>query len=112
MHLPDYDDAIARLIADIDAATRHVHLLYYIFADDPIGNRVGDALVRASGRGGACRVLSWPTTLLLSPCRAARASVAGSASRLALHRDPGNASPALEIRNPSRFAPGAATTAC
>jgi cardiolipin synthase len=55
--LPDYDGAIARLIADIDAATHHVHLLYYIFADDPTGNRVADALVRARGRGVDCRLL-------------------------------------------------------
>lgn len=55
--LPDYDEAIARLIADVDAARHHVHLLYYIFADDPTGNRVADALVRAHQRGVECRVL-------------------------------------------------------
>ncbi len=55
--LPGYDDAITRLIADVDAARHHVHLLYYIFADDPTGNRVADALVRARGRGVVCRVL-------------------------------------------------------
>jgi cardiolipin synthase len=55
--LPDYEGAIVRLIADIDAAVHHVHLLYYIFADDGTGNRVGDALVRARGRGVICRLL-------------------------------------------------------
>lgn len=52
-----YDDWIARLVSDIDAARERVHLLYYIFADDATGQRVCDALVRAAGRGVACRVL-------------------------------------------------------
>src|SRR5262245_45093287 len=55
--LPGYDASIARLVADIDAAKKHVHLLYYIFADDEIGMRVVDALRRASQRGVKCRVL-------------------------------------------------------
>src|SRR6185503_13716566 len=55
--LDDYEGAIDRLVADIDAATHHVHLLYYIVADDRTGNRVGDALVRAAGRGVSCRVM-------------------------------------------------------
>src|SRR5262249_25721780 len=32
--LVDYDQTIARIIADIDQAKNHVHLLFYIFADD------------------------------------------------------------------------------
>jgi cardiolipin synthase len=55
--LPDYDKAIARLAADIDAAKHHVHLLYYIFADDRMGHLVADALYRARKRGVICRVL-------------------------------------------------------
>jgi cardiolipin synthase len=55
--LDDYDGAVGRLVGDIDAATHHVHLLYYIFADDRTGNRVADALVRAAGRGVSCRVM-------------------------------------------------------
>jgi cardiolipin synthase len=55
--LADYAGAIDRLIADIDAARHHVHLLYYIFADDDTGRRVVDALVRAVKRGVQCRVL-------------------------------------------------------
>ncbi len=54
---PDYSGWIARLIADIDEARRNVHLLFYIFADDPTGLSVSDALIRAAGRGVACRVL-------------------------------------------------------
>ncbi|HKB41025.1 MAG TPA: cardiolipin synthase, partial [Gemmataceae bacterium] len=55
--LTDYDGAINRLVADIDAATHHVHLLYYIFANDGTGRRVADALTRAARRGVTCRVL-------------------------------------------------------
>jgi cardiolipin synthase len=52
-----YDDIIARLIGDIDAARDHVHLLTYIFADDETGTRVIEALARAVRRGVECRVL-------------------------------------------------------
>ena len=55
--LSDYQEAIARLVADIDAASDHVHLLYYIFAADRTGTLVAEALVRATGRGVRCRVL-------------------------------------------------------
>lgn len=55
--LPDYDESIGRLVADIAAARRHVHLLYYIFADDRAGLRVIEALSQAAARGIPCRVL-------------------------------------------------------
>jgi cardiolipin synthase len=55
--LTNYQGAIDRLIADIDAAQGHVHLLYYIFADDRTGHAVLDALARAVKRGVRCRVL-------------------------------------------------------
>lgn len=55
--LADYDGTIGRLVADIDAARDHVHLLYYIFAADDTGIRVADALERAVKRGVQCRVL-------------------------------------------------------
>jgi cardiolipin synthase len=55
--LGNYNDTIDRLIADIDAAKSHVHLLYYIFANDATGNRVMDAIIRAARRGVRCRVL-------------------------------------------------------
>jgi cardiolipin synthase len=42
---------------DIDAATEHCHLLFYIWLDDAAGTRIGRALVRAAARGVACRVL-------------------------------------------------------
>src|SRR5258708_18664317 len=55
--LTDYAGAIDRLIADIDQARHHVHLLYYIYGDDETGRRVADALARAVKRGVECRVL-------------------------------------------------------
>jgi cardiolipin synthase A/B len=48
---------IDRLVADIDAAQTHVHLLFYIFTGDDTGRRVIDALTRAARRGVKCRVL-------------------------------------------------------
>jgi len=56
--LADYQGAIERLVADIDAARDHVHLLYYIFENDATGRRVADALTRAAGRGVTCRLLA------------------------------------------------------
>lgn len=56
--LPDYAGSIARLVADIDAATDHVHLLTYIFAPDATGARVVAALSGAARRGVQCRVMA------------------------------------------------------
>jgi cardiolipin synthase len=52
-----YYGAVDRLVADIDAASQHVHLLYYIFAHDETGTRVAAALGNAVARGVQCRVL-------------------------------------------------------
>ncbi len=56
--LPIYEDSIARLVADIDAATDHVHLLTYIFAPDATGQCLASALTRAAQRGVQCRVMA------------------------------------------------------
>jgi len=45
------------LIADIDAAEHACHLLYYIWMVGSRPDEVGEALVRAAGRGVRCRVL-------------------------------------------------------
>ena len=55
--LPDYAGSLDRLVADIDAAAHHVHLLFYIFEADATGRRVADAVIRAAKRGVKCRVL-------------------------------------------------------
>lgn len=53
----DTDSAIARMVADIDSASAHVHLLTYIFLDDESGRAVADALIAAAKRGVKVRVL-------------------------------------------------------
>ena len=55
--LDDYAGSIARLIADIDAAQRHAHLLFYIMEDDATGRSVADAIARAVARGVQCRLM-------------------------------------------------------
>ena len=45
--LTETNDVIDRLVEDIDAAQKHVHLMFYIFVDDETGQRVAQALVRA-----------------------------------------------------------------
>ena len=52
-YIGDSNLMIDRLVADIDAAKGHVHLLYYIFAPDESGRKVADALMRARARGVA-----------------------------------------------------------
>jgi len=56
--LPDYAGSLARLIADIDAATHHVHVLTYILSDDATGQSVAEALGRAVKRGVICRMMA------------------------------------------------------
>lgn len=53
----DTDATLDSMIADIDAAKSHVHLLTYIYLDDSAGRRVGDALRRAAKRGVTVRLL-------------------------------------------------------
>lgn len=55
--LTDYHGSIDRLVDDIDNAREHVHLLYYIFNYDGVGQRVLSALKRAAARGVKCRLL-------------------------------------------------------
>lgn len=56
--LTDYGATLRRLVADIDNAQDHVHLLFYIFAADAATAPVIDALGRAVQRGVRCRVLA------------------------------------------------------
>jgi cardiolipin synthase len=55
--ISQYDASIEALVGDIDRARTHAHILTYIFADDATGQKVIAALIRASARGVACRVL-------------------------------------------------------
>jgi len=70
--ITDYHVAIDRLVADIEAAQRHVYLMYYIFRDDTTGQRVAAALASAAARGVSCRLLgdgygSWFSLRRLGP---------------------------------------------
>lgn len=55
--LADSNAAIESLVADIDAAREHVHLLFYIWLPDNNGRKVAEALGRAARRGVTCRTL-------------------------------------------------------
>jgi cardiolipin synthase len=55
--LTDYAGSVDRIVQDIDAARRYIHLEYFMFANDTIGAPVVDALIRAHERGVKCRVL-------------------------------------------------------
>ncbi|HEV2513704.1 MAG TPA: cardiolipin synthase [Devosia sp.] len=56
--LESSDAAIEAMVADIDTATDHVHLLFYIWLPDTNGLKIVAALQRAAGRGVACRVMA------------------------------------------------------
>jgi cardiolipin synthase A/B len=53
----DSNATIAALVRDIEAATDHVHLLFYIWLPDQNGGKVVAALQRAAARGVTCRVI-------------------------------------------------------
>jgi cardiolipin synthase len=56
--LGDSDDVIDTMVADIDAAERHVHVCFYIWLADTNGLKVVDALKRAAVRGVTCRAMA------------------------------------------------------
>lgn len=53
--MADSDATIAQMVADIDAATQNVHLMFYIWLTDHNGTRMAEALMRAARRGVTCR---------------------------------------------------------
>jgi cardiolipin synthase len=55
--LADSNSAIDAMVADIDAAKHHVHVLFYIWLTDTNGSRFADALKRAAARGVQCRAM-------------------------------------------------------
>ena len=56
--LPDSNATIDAMVADIDAAQDHVHLLFYIWLTDHNGCKMVDALKRAAERGVTCRAMA------------------------------------------------------
>ena len=55
--LADSNATIDAMVADIDAAREHVHVLFYIWLADNNGRKVIEALKRASARGVVCRAM-------------------------------------------------------
>jgi len=55
--LPTGQDRLESILALIDGAKKSLELLFYMFTDDPVGEQVRDALVRAAGRGVKVRLL-------------------------------------------------------
>jgi len=56
--LASSDATIDAMVADIEAAEEHVHLLFYIWLPDNNGSRIAESLKRAAGRGVVCRALA------------------------------------------------------
>ena len=56
--MADTDATITAMVADIDAATDHVHLIFYIWLPDNNGLRIVAALQRAARRRVACRAMA------------------------------------------------------
>ena len=103
--LAEYDGFVDRLIADIDAARDHVHLLFYIVADDATTRRVIEALQHAADRGVVCRLLadslgSRPDFEQLLPRLEEAGILAEETMRVGLFRRAGR----LDLRNHRKIA--------
>lgn len=55
--MADGTQARARMLQDMDAAQREIHVLYYIWLPDATGTAVAQALARAAQRGVVCRAM-------------------------------------------------------
>lgn len=53
----DGDEKFASLLADMEAAQDHIHLLYYIIRNDELGRRIADVLLRKVREGVEVRLL-------------------------------------------------------
>ncbi|NLC09249.1 MAG: cardiolipin synthase [Gammaproteobacteria bacterium] len=56
--MTDSEHTLAQMVADIDAATDHVHVLFYIWLTDHAGTQLAQALIRAAQRGVTCRAMA------------------------------------------------------
>lgn len=52
------EETIAQMLADMDAASDHIHVLYYIWLPDKTGTAIAQALIRAARRGVTCRAIA------------------------------------------------------
>lgn len=55
--IEETDEVFHRIIADIDAAQRTCHMVFYIWNNGGLADEVADALIRAAKRGVICRIL-------------------------------------------------------
>lgn len=55
--MADASETEQRMIADFDAATDHIHVMYYIWLEDGMGTALAEALMRAAKRGVQCRAM-------------------------------------------------------
>ncbi len=56
--LADSNASIESLVADINAAKDHVHVIFYIWLPDNNGLKVAEALIQAAARKVTCRVMA------------------------------------------------------
>ena len=56
--MADSNSAIDAMVADMDQASDHIHLIFYIWLTDINGLKVAEALKRAAARGVACRAMA------------------------------------------------------
>lgn len=56
--LADSNSGVDAMVADMDAAADHIHVLFYIWLEDNNGLKVVEALKRAAARGVACRAMA------------------------------------------------------
>ncbi|MDG2222225.1 MAG: cardiolipin synthase [Rubripirellula sp.] len=56
--MADSNATIDSMVADIDAAQQHVHLVFYIWLSDNNGCKMMEALKRAAARGVKCRAMA------------------------------------------------------
>ena len=56
--LQDSNATIDAMVADMDAAKEHIHLIFYIWLSDSNGLKIVDALKRAATRGVKCRAMA------------------------------------------------------
>lgn len=56
--MADSNAGINEMVADMDAASDHIHLIFYIWLQDNNGLKVVEALKRAAARGVVCRAMA------------------------------------------------------
>ena len=56
--MADSNSGIDAIVADMDAAREHIHLIFYIWLEDNNGLKVVAALKRAAARGVNCRAMA------------------------------------------------------